>query len=75
MVKKCHTHNYKKRNENKTKGEQMSNLIKIAVALAIFSVASGQLPKVLYKLRVAQLQLLKESQASNWGQAMLLPSK
>jgi len=53
----------------------MNKLIAIAATLAVLTVSSGQLPKVLYKLRVAQLQLLKESQASNWGQAMLLPSK
>lgn len=53
----------------------MNKLIAIAVTLAVLTVSSGQLPKVLYQLRVAQLHLIKDSQASNWGQAMLLPTK
>jgi hypothetical protein len=53
----------------------MDKLIAIATTLAVLTVASGQLPKVLHQLRVAQLHLIKDSQASNWGRAMLLPSK
>jgi hypothetical protein len=53
----------------------MNNLIKIAVALAIAALASGNLPKILYQVRVAQILLIKDSQASRWPQAMTLPSK
>jgi hypothetical protein len=53
----------------------MDKLITIAVTLAVLSVSTGQLPKVLRQLRIAQLQLIKDSQASKWGQAMLLPNK
>jgi hypothetical protein len=53
----------------------MDKLIAIAATLAVLTVSSGQLPKVLYKIRVAQLHLIKDSQSSNWGQAMLLPTK
>jgi hypothetical protein len=53
----------------------MDKLITIAAILAVITVSSGNLPKVLHQLRLAQLQLIKESQASKWGQAMLLPSK
>lgn len=52
----------------------MDKLIAIAATLAALAVASGQLPKVLHKLHVAQLHVIKDSQASKWGQAMLLPS-
>lgn len=52
----------------------MDKLIAIAATLAVLTVSSGQLPKVLHKVRVAQLHLIKDSQASKWGQAMLLPS-
>lgn len=52
----------------------MDKLIAIAATLAVLAVASGQLPKVLHKLHVAQLHLIKDSQSSSWGRAMLLPS-
>jgi hypothetical protein len=51
----------------------IEKLISIAVALAILTVSTGQLPHVLHAVRVAQLQLIKESQASRWGAPMLLP--
>ncbi len=50
-------------------GEIMNNLIKIAVILALIASSSGQLPKILKELRIAQWKLLKESQASNWPKA------
>jgi len=46
-------------------------LIQIAAALAILAVSSGKLPTILKEIRVAQLHLLKDSQASKWGQALL----
>ena len=52
----------------------MDKLIANAATLAVLTVASGQLPKVLHKLHVAQLHLIKDSQSSSWGRAMLLPS-
>lgn len=48
-------------------------LIQVAVAAALIAAATGQLPKFIQAVRVAQLQLLKESQASKWGKPMLLP--
>ncbi len=53
----------------------MNNLIKISVSLAILTISSGQLPRVLKLVRIAQLELIKESQASKWGKAMTLPSR
>ncbi len=50
----------------------ISKLIQIAVTLAFFAVSSGRLPWVLKEVRVAQLKLIKESQASKWGRAMIL---
>ena len=47
----------------------ISRIIPIAVTFAFLAVGSGNLPKVLKKLRVAQLELLKDSQASRWGKA------
>lgn len=53
----------------------MNSLIKIAVTLAFGAVASGNLPKILNQVRNAQIQIIKESQASKWPKAMTLPSR
>lgn len=45
----------------------ISKLIQLATILAMLAVSTGQLPKILWKLRVVQLELIKESQASKWG--------
>ena len=58
------------------RGKGVANkLIQAAVAAALFAVATGQLPKFIQTVRVAQYQLLKDSQASKWPKAMLLPVK
>jgi hypothetical protein len=53
----------------------IQKLIPIAVSLAFLAVSTGQLPRVLKTVRIAQLQLIKDSQASNWPKAMTLPSR
>ena len=53
----------------------MNNLIKIAVALSLAAVASGNLPWILMQVRKAQIQLILDSQASKWPKAMTLPSR
>lgn len=55
-----------------------NKLIQVAVAAALVAAATGQLPelpKFIQQVRVAQYQLLKDSQASKWGKPMLLPVK
>ena len=51
----------------------LSKLIEAALIVVLLATAIGQLPKLVQTVRVAQLQLLKESQSSKWGRAMLLP--
>ena len=51
----------------------MSKLTQIAVALAMAAAASGNLPRILVQVKLAQLQLIKDSQASRWGKPFLLP--
>jgi hypothetical protein len=47
-----------------------------AVVIFVFMVAAtGQLPRFVKNLQIAQYKLLKESQSSNWGKPMLLPIK
>ena len=53
----------------------MNSLIKIAVIFAFAAVATGNLPQILFRVRKAQIQLIKDSQASKWPKAMTLPSK
>lgn len=53
----------------------MNNLIKISVVLAFAAIASGNLPKTIYQVRKAQIQLIKDSQASHWPKAFTLPSR
>lgn len=48
-------------------------LIQAAVAAALIAAATGQLPKFIVAARVAQLQILKDSQSSKWGKPFLLP--
>lgn len=50
----------------------MNSLIKIAVTLAFIAASAGQLPKIIKEVRIAQLKLLKESQASKWPKALLI---
>lgn len=53
----------------------IQKLVSISATLALLVVSTGQLPKALKAIRIAQLQLLKESQASKWGMPMLPPSR
>lgn len=52
----------------------LDKLIQIAVILAVAAVSTGQLPRILREVRVAQLHLIKDSQASKWGKPFLLPA-
>ena len=52
-----------------------NKLIEAVVIFVFMAAAAGQLPKFMQTLRVAQYQLVKDSQASTWGRPMLLPTK
>lgn len=51
-----------------------NKLIEAAVAIVFAMAATGQLPKFIRTVQIAQYKLLKESQSSNWGKP-LLPAK
>lgn len=51
----------------------LDKLIQIAVILALAAASTGQLPRILREVRVAQLHLIKDSQASKWGKPFMLP--
>jgi hypothetical protein len=48
-------------------------LMGIAATVALVAAMTGQLPRLITGVRVAQLELIKASQASNWSKAPLLP--
>ena len=51
----------------------LEKLISIAATLAVLAVSTGQLPRILHAVRLAQFHLIHDSQASKWGRALLLP--
>lgn len=53
----------------------LDKLIQLAAALAVLAVSSGYLPQIIHTVQVAQLYLIKDSQASKWGKPFLLPVK
>ena len=40
--------------------------------IAILAASTGQLPRLVREVQIAQLHLLKASQSNAWGQALLL---
>jgi len=51
----------------------LNKLFTLGAMLAILAASSGQLPKAIRAIHIAQLQLLKNSRASKWPKAALLP--
>lgn len=51
----------------------VTKLIPVAIALTLAAAATGNLPRVLLQVKLAQLHLIKDSQASKWGKPFLLP--
>ncbi|MFZ4712559.1 MAG: hypothetical protein ACOYL6_02495 [Bacteriovoracaceae bacterium] len=50
----------------------ISKLTNLAALLAMIAVSTGQLPRILKAVQLAQLHLIKDSRASTWGRAILL---
>lgn len=51
----------------------IERLAQAAVMAALLAAATGHLPKFIREVQIAQYKLLKDSQSSKWGRAMLLP--
>jgi hypothetical protein len=51
----------------------LNRLVDAALIVVLIAAAAGQLPRLVHTVRVAQLQLLKDSQSSKWGRPLLLP--
>lgn len=44
------------------------------VGIVMLVASTGQLPKLIYAVRKAQIQLIQETKASKWGRLPLLPT-
>jgi hypothetical protein len=53
----------------------INKAIQVAAIIAILLAATGQLPRAVKAVQIAQLRLLKESQSASWGKALVLPMK
>ena len=51
----------------------LDKLIALGALLAVLAASTGHLPKAIRAIHIAQLQLVKDSQASKWPKAALLP--
>ncbi len=51
----------------------LNKLIDAIAVLVLLAASTGQLPKIVAKVPVAQLELLRASQSKSWGHALLLP--
>jgi len=48
-------------------------LVTAAVGIVMLAASMGQLPKLIFAVRKAQIRLIQETKASKWGQVPLLP--
>lgn len=51
----------------------INDAIKVAAILTLIAAGTGQLPRAVRAIQIAQLHLLKQSQSHTWGKALLLP--
>lgn len=50
----------------------LEKLIQIVAAFVVIAASTGQLPRLIHEVRVAQTHLIQETKASRWGMPMLL---
>ncbi len=51
----------------------LDKLVPVAIAFALAAAATGNLPKVIHQIRLAQAHLIQDSKASNWGTPWMVP--
>ena len=49
--------------------------IELSVALTLMAAATGQLPKIVRQVQIAQFKLLEESKTSTWGHLMIIDTR
>ena len=50
----------------------LEKLIQVVAAFVVITASTGQLPRLIHEVRVAQAHLIQETKASKWGTPMLL---
>ncbi len=50
----------------------MNKLIEVVAVLVVIAASTGQLPRLIREVRVAQSHLIQETKASKWGMPYLL---
>ena len=50
----------------------IDKIIEAAVALTLLASATGQLPRIIRQVQMAQFKLLEESKTSTWGTLMII---
>ena len=50
----------------------IEKIIEIAVALTLIASATGNLPKVIREVQLAQFRLLEQSTTKTWGKLMII---
>jgi hypothetical protein len=50
----------------------MDKLIEVVAVLVVLASVTGQLPRLVREVRIAQAHLIQDTKASNWGMPMLL---
>lgn len=51
----------------------LNTIVKAALVATLSTAVVGQLPRLVKTVRLAQLQLLKDSETKKWGRPFLLP--
>jgi len=50
----------------------LDKLIQVIAAIVVIAASTGQLPRLVREVRIAQVHLIQDTKASNWGMPMLL---
>jgi hypothetical protein len=50
----------------------LEKLISIIATLVVLAASTGQLPRLIREVRIAQVHLIQDTKASTWGMLMLL---
>ena len=50
----------------------MEKIIQIVAMFIVIAASTGQLPKLVHQVRLAQAHLIQDTKASNWGMPLLL---
>jgi len=53
----------------------INKAIQVVAVFVVLAASTGQLPRLVRQVQLAQLHLLKASQSSSWGHLPLLPTK